>query len=191
MITKEADSGTQESDALFAINLLLRLFTQPFFILNYQTMNLKQIIEELKKIDNGSVKINTKCKTYSIPDLDKARNMKLCYVEDGSAYFTDKPLDEVWGDDWDDIPYEHNAGTPYGDTIELKFSNVNLFEPCYGHLNSPYSVKAINSGAVAWLSNRDDISIMAGDTVSEFIEKVLSAGDSVFIPIYEIPNKKK
>lgn len=35
MITKEADSDIQESDALFAINLLLRLFTQPFFILNY------------------------------------------------------------------------------------------------------------------------------------------------------------
>lgn len=154
-------------------------------------MNLKQIIEELKKIDSGSVKINTKCKTYSIPDLDKAKNMKLCYVEDGSAYFTDKPLSEVWGDDWDDIPYEHNAGTPYGDTLELKFSHSNLYEPCWGHLNSPYSVKAINSGAVAWLSDRDSISIMAGDTVSEFIEKVLSAGDSVFIPVYEIPNKRK
>ena len=29
------------------------------------------------------------------------------------AYFTPVSLDEQWGDDWDDAPYEHNAGIPY------------------------------------------------------------------------------
>lgn len=43
---------------------------------------------------------------------------RLCYVDkerDGAtiAYFTTQPLAEAWGDDWDDAPYEHNAGTPY------------------------------------------------------------------------------
>lgn len=154
-------------------------------------MDLKQIIKELKKIDNGSVKINSKCREYSIPDLDKAKDMKLCYVDDSSAYFTDEPLDEVWGDDWDDVPYEHNAGTPYGDTLELMFSHLNLYEPCWGYVNSPYSVKDINSGAVAWLSDRNGINIMAGDTVSEFIEKVISAGESVFVSIYKVSNKEE
>ena len=39
MITKEADSDIQENNGLFAINLLLRLFAQPFLfqLSNYGT----------------------------------------------------------------------------------------------------------------------------------------------------------
>lgn len=38
----------------------------------------------------------------------------LCYVEGCWAFFTTKPLSDQWGDDWNDAPYEHNAGRPYG-----------------------------------------------------------------------------
>jgi hypothetical protein len=38
----------------------------------------------------------------------------LCYVDGCWAFFTTKPLSEQWGDDWNDAPYEHNAGRPYG-----------------------------------------------------------------------------
>ena len=38
---------------------------------------------------------------------------KLCYVSNGVLYFTNKELSEQWGDDWNDHPYEHNAGEPY------------------------------------------------------------------------------
>lgn len=43
---------------------------------------------------------------------------RLCYADldrDGAiiAYFTTQPIAEAWGDDWDDAPYEHNAGPPY------------------------------------------------------------------------------
>lgn len=44
---------------------------------------------------------------------------RLCYVdldEDDEvfrAYFTTLPLAKQWGDDWDDAPYESNAGPPY------------------------------------------------------------------------------
>lgn len=38
---------------------------------------------------------------------------RLCYVEGAWAYFTTQALDEQWGDDWDDAPYESNAGHPY------------------------------------------------------------------------------
>ena len=38
---------------------------------------------------------------------------KLCYIEKNFAYFTTQDLEKQWGDDWDDAPYEHNAGTPY------------------------------------------------------------------------------
>ena len=40
--------------------------------------------------------------------------MRLCYVSGCFAYFTSKDLTEQWGDDWNDAPYEHNAGEPYG-----------------------------------------------------------------------------
>jgi hypothetical protein len=38
----------------------------------------------------------------------------LCYVSENFAWFTTRSLEEQWGDDWDDAPYEHNAGEPYG-----------------------------------------------------------------------------
>lgn len=38
----------------------------------------------------------------------------LCYVKDQWAWFTTQPLSDQWGDDWNDAPYEHNAGDPYG-----------------------------------------------------------------------------
>lgn len=40
-------------------------------------------------------------------------DFKLCYINGSTAYFTTLSLDDQWGDDWDDAPYEHNAGTPY------------------------------------------------------------------------------
>ena len=53
--------------------------------------------------------------------LKRYSNYKLCYVDSSeyqaepmTLYFTE--LDDVtkqWGDDWDDVPYEHNSGTPY------------------------------------------------------------------------------
>ena len=60
----------------------------------------------------------------------------LCYVAGNFAYFTTKPLSEQWGDDWDDAPYEHNAGTPYS--------------PCWhnepGHRNNPNSKRGWRPG---------------------------------------------
>jgi hypothetical protein len=38
---------------------------------------------------------------------------RLCYVSGNCAYFTTQALEKQWGDDWDDAPYEHNAGSPY------------------------------------------------------------------------------
>ena len=106
------------------------------------------------------------------------KNFKLCYIERGTAYFTTQDLDKQWGDDWNDVPYEHNAGTPYLPTIfyyangdkkkderdwnvdgtpkweiyTLKFDGWNLQTPADRTYNSPYSVQMINAGAVAWLS---------------------------------------
>lgn len=49
----------------------------------------------------------------------------------------------IYGDDWNDIPYEHNAGTVYDkfytDTVEISFPlSTQVYEPCFGYDNSPY-----------------------------------------------------
>lgn len=33
-------------------------------------------------------------------------------------YFGDNNDNDYWGDDWDDTPYEHNAGTVYSEYVE-------------------------------------------------------------------------
>lgn len=121
-------------------------------------------------------------------------NFKLCYVERLQKYdfddngneielfddneehlelfFTNCDMKEQWGDDWDDVPYECNAGWPYDDhyegdkrisheIIRLKLTlKTNNGNGCgyYYHLpedfafNSQFSVEMINAGVVAWLS---------------------------------------
>ena len=77
--------------------------------------------------------------------------LRLCFVEDGFAWFTSHFEDE-WGDDWNDAPYEHNAGTPYewrpgrsGPNPEYELRKVawdgDLDTPSEWVLNSPYSVE--------------------------------------------------
>lgn len=52
-------------------------------------------------------------------ELEGMEGYKLCYVNRTlhgdyvNLYFTSKELEDQWGDDWDDVPYEHNAGRPY------------------------------------------------------------------------------
>lgn len=90
---------------------------------------------------------------------------KLCYVDGHKAYFTSN-WKEQWGDDWNDRPYEHNAGEPYhhywvnGVEYEIPIKEC-YFEvhtqvelPCDGHLNSPYSVQDINSKSLPWIRIR-------------------------------------
>jgi len=58
--------------------------------------------------------------------------------------FGPEHLEEWWGDDWDDAPYEHNAGEVYDEfvvgRVEIAFPwSYDIREPCDGYSNSPYS----------------------------------------------------
>lgn len=119
----------------------------------------------------------------------------LCYVSGWQAYFTTRELSEQWGDDWNDAPYEHNAGTPYGPSksfsrlvdgvwssgtqydgdrpgwtiTRVVFDGQGWQTPSEGHINSPYSVQDINASAVPWLWNPETRkAIPAGTKLSEF-----------------------
>jgi hypothetical protein len=116
---------------------------------------------------------------------DEELNYKLCYVDGGLMYFT-SDFENQWGDDWDDTPYEHNAEPPYTDEniklIKIYF-NRNTYDwkdPAWRYNNSPFSVKDINSGAVAWLYNEEKrIAINAGETLKEVFEKL--NGEEIYV----------
>lgn len=102
---------------------------------------------------------------------------RLCYVEGSWAYFTTQSLDKQWGDDWNDAPYEHNAGEPYtwrptqmikahGEwtTIPNGASRWEIVKVAWeandcetpaerDPPNSRYSVEQINARKVPWLTD--------------------------------------
>jgi len=92
------------------------------------------------------------------------------------AYFTQLPIYQQYGDDWNDIPFEHNSEPPSDSVVletkeikdgihvatKIEYYNIIVVPFCvrsysyhlpkdYGGYNSPFSVDMINAGAVAWI----------------------------------------
>ncbi len=122
-------------------------------------------------------------------------NLVLCYIDGPWAYFTSQPLTYQWGDDWDDAPYEHNAGPPYGprsgenyEVVKLAFEG-DFLRPHEGEGFVRWSVKDINAGKVAWLRpwpwSNHDVRIWAGTTMAGFIRQVRAAGGKVYLEARE------
>jgi hypothetical protein len=123
----------------------------------------------------------------------------LCYVESGTAFFTTQAIDKQWGDDWNDAPYEHNAGDPYEDhecparwmLTRVKFDGGALDEPREGHYNSPWSVEQINCRDTPWLSTEHGyrapgqplIEVWAGERFEAFRDAVHAAGGTVYLAV--------
>ena len=116
----------------------------------------------------------------------------LCYVRGQWAYFTTQVLAKQWGDDWNDAPYEHNAGLPYEydehdrkkgrepwRIVKLAFG-APLDEPCERQVNSSFSVEQINAGQVPWLAGAK-CNIMAGTPLDKFIAAIVEAGGKVYV----------
>ena len=128
---------------------------------------------------------------------DSVRDSKLCYAEHNFLWFTTAPLKQQWGDDWDDAPYEHNAGRPYEYREYMASKGVEPYElfviaymgeaelPCSGFGNSPYSVLQINKGVVAWAVFNwymdDPVPLYAGDKYEDVLHKLEKAGVDVFV----------
>lgn len=117
----------------------------------------------------------TKWKTQDYPNPEYIPGQQTHY-----AYFTSKELKDQWGDDWNDRPYDCNAGIPYDDK-DTEIIMVPFYKPeslmlpheICGAVNCAYSVEDINSGAVAWLYDREHkVSIQAGITPNEFFNKL-------------------
>lgn len=104
------------------------------------------------------------------------------------------------GDDWDDVPYEDNAGEPYThwfeeikhkppvyekqykehsiyiETLYFETNDWNERKPCdVGR----FSVEEINKGAVAWIIT-DKFCIRAGTTMKDFIQIIEENGGAIW-----------
>jgi hypothetical protein len=137
------------------------------------------------------------------------KNYKLCYIENNFAYFTTQELDKQTGDDWNDAPYEHNAGTPYEPRIfyyadgrrEKDLTEWNedgtpkfeIYKVAYDYCgaetpaqiagsNSRYSVDMINAKLIPWLTKYPNKALFAGASVEEFTEFVESCNGTVYFP---------
>ena len=122
-------------------------------------------------------------------------NWQLCLVKGNCAYFSkDKPSD-VYGDDWNDAPYEHNAGEPYGfkfPYFKVYFS-AGLIDQTYMQTNSRYSVNDLNDRDCKhyWLRtdpcnvyiNRFSIEIYTGILFSAFVRLVELVGGEIMLPV--------
>ncbi len=132
-------------------------------------------------------------------NADEMLRFRLCYIDEQEAWFTTRnPLSEQWGDDWNDAPYEYNAGRPYEWTERDKCPPYELFMVMFrtdletpaqiAGSNSHYSVEQINAGLTPWLCSTSwsmvkDVQIMAGITLPEFIDAIRQAGGEVFWPM--------
>ena len=133
--------------------------------------------------------------------------LKLCYVDGAWAYFTSQTLADVIGDDWNDVPYECNAGAPYTwgkhdaeqgrapwEIIKLAWDSPTLETPGgFANGNSRYCVDQINAGLVPWLATywgeKPPIKVMAGASVFEFSLAVVASGGNVYWPIDKISSE--
>lgn len=133
---------------------------------------------------------------------------KLCYVdpETNKAWFTNNYLNQ-WGDDWDDRPYECNAGDPY-DTYSiliednedftkrkwehhpLSLKEVYFELPVYGVEKicdkGCYSVDEINKKGLNWFEYEDyskdtKVKIKAGTKYEDFVRIIEETGGRIFV----------
>jgi hypothetical protein len=116
---------------------------------------------------------------------------RLCYVDGPWAWFTTRdPFTDQWGDDWDDSPYQDNAGDPYEWAEHRGVPRYELLKVAYdGNLWTPAdldveaSVKGINANLEPWLRSRwvePQVCIHPGDSFDEFVKLVELATGSVY-----------
>lgn len=134
-----------------------------------------------------------------VPEAGAAEPV-LCYVDKGRAWFTTQSLSKQWGDDWNDAPYEHNAGDPYSwserldgaegrarwDLYTVLFVGEGLSEPCaFGSR----SVEEINRGRVIPWVMGNGVALFAGTPMSEFLRVIRAAGGAVTEPVRQEPTR--
>lgn len=148
--------------------------------------NTKQFKSFLERIDR-SIDLYLPSTLFEDKSILKRKDLKLCYVDEGIAYFSNNP--EQWGDDWNDKPYECNAGTPYDhedefEVISIGFNpNDKYEEPTEYFYGIQLSVEEINKKYTPWLipTDRELEPIFAGDSIYTFCKKIKKANGDIML----------
>lgn len=134
--------------------------------------------------------------------------MQLCFIDGPWAWFTSLPVKEQWGDDWDDAPYQHNAGNPHSEEgvthVKVAFDGP-LYPPGEGPRTRYDGIEATGSEGyfvavedmnrgedrVPWLVETGygemygeaGVEIYAGASIEDFIDSVEEVGGSVYCEV--------
>lgn len=109
--------------------------------------------------------LNGDCETVPIESTEEDK-LCLCYVSGYIMYFTDD-MTNVWGDDWDDRPFEYNAGEPYKKYVKAKICYDNNDSCALPNRFGNFSAEDINDGFVPWLQHEKAGSLYAGATLED------------------------
>lgn len=105
-------------------------------------------------------------------------------------YLGEDNCNDYWGDDWDDAPYEHNAGCVYPEYVkecaEFAFPlRYDVCEACEGYSNSPYSKEDMKNKKVPciivvqhidWKTVETKAEIYFEDDIGEVCKKIVKLG---------------
>ena len=143
--------------------------------------------------DEGETVIPTVSETdYKlVQDLyDKVKGTKqmkiIDFIKYGNGfglYLGADDCNDYWGDDWNDAPYEHNAGQVYQryrqGYVEFAFPlKYDICEACYGYFNSPFSKEDMKNRKVPCLtiSTEPEIKIYFGDNIDDISKQITELG---------------
>lgn len=132
---------------------------------------------------------------------------KLCYIDGNHAFFTSN-WEKQWGDDWDDTPYEHNAGDPYHHYFDEDGNEISIllkdcyFEiptrvklPCDDFYSSPFSVEDINNNEMPWLrigyDSDDKKYVFAQTSYKQFVEIIEALEGTIYEPKQKQKKERK
>lgn len=98
-------------------------------------------------------------------------------------YYGEDDCNDYWGDDWNDAPYEHNAGGVYDKYVKgfVEFAfplDFAVIEPCDGCLNSPFSKEDMKNREVPCItiSNGNKFNIYFEDDTDSTFKAIAGFG---------------
>lgn len=134
-----------------------------------------KIFMPFEDISNGESKIDRE-------------DLKLCYIDGNSAFFTNNPNQR--GDGWDKLGYEEICGNPEiedgYELSEIKYYALDIYlEPYEFFHGVDLSVEQINKHITPWLIPTDlkYEPIFEGESLSRFVSKIKDMNGSIFLEL--------
>ena len=110
----------------------------------------------------------------------------VCWRGNALRLYFGYSVEKIWGDDWDDIPYESNCGTVYSEhvacvldvLIPFNYTITDIAEDLY-YENSKYCRNDFKSGELPlfWIvdygmDGREELTFYMGDNKKNVIDKL-------------------